>query len=165
VLHVSNYTRAFFSLQTVFVPSEDGRLYALTAATGAVLWQYSTAGPILTPALMTPSGDVLVTSTDTRVHIVHAGNGTARFLLATGWEVRGVLPRTCTGSAVWWMGARSRINHINFVPSLWAMHVWWKDTGNDILSLSSLLAMQIRTPAVVMADGRAVVASTDFTLR
>lgn len=54
----------------LYVALQDGRVHALTAATGAARWFYRTGGEVLAPPVVAPDGTVYITSTDMNVHAV-----------------------------------------------------------------------------------------------
>lgn len=77
---------------TVYVGSEDGKLYAIDDATGTQKWAYATGGAILSsPAvadLAAPDDDVvLVGSGDNKLHAVYAATGTVKWTYETGGNV------------------------------------------------------------------------------
>lgn len=80
--------------RTVFVGTEDGTLYALAAADGAVRWTYDVGSPARSPAVGPPGGDsgggdriVYVGDHDGGVAAVSAVDGAERWTVELGGEV------------------------------------------------------------------------------
>jgi hypothetical protein len=59
----------------VFVGADDGNLYALNAASGKVLWKYSTGGPIIASPIVSINEIVYVGSTDGYIYALYAETG------------------------------------------------------------------------------------------
>jgi outer membrane protein assembly factor BamB len=71
----------------LYVGSDDGKLYALDAKTGAQRWVYATKGPVRSsPAVA--AGIVYINSQDGFVHAVDATTGTARWTFGHPGERR-----------------------------------------------------------------------------
>lgn len=72
----------------VYVGSDDGALYALDAATGAVRWKFSTGGPVEASPLI--AGDaVYFGSSDDAMYALDARTGALRWKQATGDRILG----------------------------------------------------------------------------
>ncbi|WP_127579559.1 outer membrane protein assembly factor BamB family protein [Paenibacillus koleovorans] len=77
---------------TVYVGSEDGKLYAINDSNGTQKWAYTTGGAIISsPAvvnLAAPADDVvLIGSNDNKLHAVYATTGTVKWTYETGGSV------------------------------------------------------------------------------
>ncbi|MFO1338366.1 MAG: PQQ-binding-like beta-propeller repeat protein [Burkholderiaceae bacterium] len=76
-----------FADGVVYIGSDDGKLYALDAATGRQRWQHRTGGPVSSsPAVA--GGLVYVLSYDGRLHALDAASGAMRWKFATEGERR-----------------------------------------------------------------------------
>jgi outer membrane protein assembly factor BamB len=76
-----------YSQGTIYFGSDDGRLYAVDAATGVQRWMFATKGPVpSSPAVS--GGLVYVTSYDGNFYAVDAGTGRLKWKFATGGERR-----------------------------------------------------------------------------
>jgi len=91
-------TRPVVSGDLVIVASEDARVYALDAATGAERWRVRTDGPVVSsPAL---AGDVvLIGSDDQNVYAFDVGTGERRWTYAAGDAVEAPVAATDDGWA------------------------------------------------------------------
>jgi outer membrane protein assembly factor BamB len=67
---------------TVYVGSDDGKVYALDAARGYLRWSYATGGSVSGPAVS--GGTVYVGSWDDKVYALDAATGHRRWSYATG---------------------------------------------------------------------------------
>lgn len=54
----------------VFIPCEDGKLYALDAKTGSLLWSYDANSPLLGSPAVRPGGRVYVGASDGKLHAI-----------------------------------------------------------------------------------------------
>lgn len=71
---------------TVFVGSDDGRLYALDAASGALIWQHQTDGPVFSSPVVA-DGIVYVGSEDGRLYALDSATGNRVWQYATGASI------------------------------------------------------------------------------
>lgn len=72
----------------VFVPSQDGGLYAVDARSGEVLWRFATLGPVQCEPLYDAEDDaVYFGSTDGALYKVNGQNGELIYRFATNAEV------------------------------------------------------------------------------
>ncbi len=70
----------------LYIGSDDGNVYALSAATGAQLWNYTTGNPVdSSPAVV--NGIVYVGSLDENVYALNAGTGVQLWSYRTGYLV------------------------------------------------------------------------------
>lgn len=79
-------TRPAIHGNTLYVGSEDHRLYALNATTGATRWRVSTDGPVSSSPVVA-DGTVYFGSDDGHVWAVSAENGRVRWKVRTGGPV------------------------------------------------------------------------------
>jgi outer membrane protein assembly factor BamB len=71
---------------TVYIGSDDAKVYALDAATGDLRWSYTTRAAVeSSPAVV--GGTVYIGSNDDRVYALDAATGRLRWTYATGSEV------------------------------------------------------------------------------
>jgi outer membrane protein assembly factor BamB len=118
---------------TLYVPSEDGDVYAVDAATGAQRWAFRTGGPVWsTPAVA--DGTVVVGSTDDRVYALDARTGRERWRFATGSDV--VSSPAVAGGLVY-VGSD---DHRVYALSLRTGRVRWAFTTGDRASGSPVVA-------------------------
>lgn len=151
----------------VYVGSEEGRLYALDARTGALRWGFQTHGAIhSSPAVA--DGVVVFVSRDGNAYAVDAATGAERWKFATGGE------RWYEGKGVNFMSPRAQT-----VPDVWDLFhsspVVWQGkaifgSGDGAVYAVELAtgkqAWRHRTGDVVhaspaVADGRVFVGSFD----
>ncbi len=88
----------------VFVPSYDRHLYALDAATGAVVWRAAARGGFFSSPVVVPGQEptVLALAWDHELHGVDAATGKERFRFFTGrplWDVSGLDASTWSSPA------------------------------------------------------------------
>jgi len=67
----------------VYAGSQDGNIYALNAGTGALLWNYTTYGPVYGSPVVA-NGVVYVGSDDSNVYALNASTGALLWLYPTG---------------------------------------------------------------------------------
>ena len=70
---------------TVYVGSDDGKVYALNAATEQVRWTYTTGSSVSSPAVA--GGTVYIGSWDHKVYALNAATGQVRWTYTTGGYV------------------------------------------------------------------------------
>lgn len=71
----------------IFMPSNDGALYAFSTTNGQIVWSYITNGPLVNSAGYA-NGRVFVGSTDKAVHAVSASNGSYLWSYVTRGTVK-----------------------------------------------------------------------------
>ncbi len=77
--------------RSLFVPSLDGKLYAVNLATGAQLWTpFDTGGAILSTPVVIGSQVVVASDADT-LYLLSASNGSVQWSFEIGADVRGPL--------------------------------------------------------------------------
>ena len=80
----------------VYVGSTDGKVYALKASTGVLLWSYTTGGEVdSSPAVA--NGVVYFGSWDYNVYALNASTGALLWSYATGYQVVPSSPAVANG--------------------------------------------------------------------
>ncbi len=80
----------------VYVGSDDGNIYCLSAATGAHIWSYTTGGAVKSsPAVV--DGKVYVGSDDNKLHCLNATDGALIWNCTTGATMRYSSPAVANG--------------------------------------------------------------------
>jgi outer membrane protein assembly factor BamB len=69
----------------VYIGSQDGKVYCVSAATGALVWNYTTGGGVRSPAVV--DGWVYVGSWDDKVYCLDAADGAFRWSRTTSGAV------------------------------------------------------------------------------
>jgi len=81
---------------SIFVGSDDGKVYALNAATGAQRWAFATGGYVSSSSAVSPDGaSIFVGSGDNKVYALNAATGAQRWAFETGsvvWSSPAVRP-------------------------------------------------------------------------
>jgi outer membrane protein assembly factor BamB len=128
----------------VFVGSDDAKVYALNASTGALLWSYTTGGYVYSsPAVA--SGVVYVGSLDDKVYALNASTGAYKWSYKTGnW----VASSPAVASGIVYVGSTD--GKVYALNAATGAYVWSYATGGSMFYTS---------PAV--ADGRVYVGSYD----
>ncbi|MFZ6030926.1 MAG: PQQ-binding-like beta-propeller repeat protein [Chloroflexota bacterium] len=85
---VSSRVQPIVAANLVFLPSNDGSLYALNTSNGQTAWHYATGGALVNSAGYA-GGKVFFGSTDRYVYAVNANNGTLAWRYLTGGTVKG----------------------------------------------------------------------------
>jgi hypothetical protein len=73
---------------TVYVGSDDGKLYALDPADGAPKWTYAAGGAVASSPAVAADGTVYVGSDDGNVYALDPADGSVKWMCATGGPVR-----------------------------------------------------------------------------
>jgi putative pyrroloquinoline-quinone binding quinoprotein len=84
---VSTRVQPIIAQSLVFLPSNDGTLYALGAANGQVVWSYATAGALVN-SVAYADGRVFVGSTDRSIYGLDASDGSLVWEYETGSTVK-----------------------------------------------------------------------------
>jgi outer membrane protein assembly factor BamB len=113
----------------VFVGSDDHRLHAVDAATGAARWIYVTGDDITSSPAVSADGVVYVGSWDYRLHAVFADNGTAKWVYDIGSVVRSSPAIAPDGSTVY-VGAWD--NNLHAVNAADGTRRWIATTGGSV---------------------------------
>lgn len=84
---VSSRVQPIIAQGLIFMPSNDGSLYALSTANGAVVWSYASQGPLVNSAGY-ENGRVFFGSTDGYIYALNAANGSLVWRYKTGSTVK-----------------------------------------------------------------------------
>lgn len=133
---VSVRVQPVIAYNKVYLPSDDGKLYAYDANTGTLAWSYATNGPLVDSAAVdnsTTQGTVYFGSTDNNLYAVNATTGTLQWKFATQGKIR-VTPVYASG-VVYTGSDDGNIYAINSNGSL----KWQQAFGQPILENPALL--------------------------
>ena len=123
---------------TVYVGSEDDKVYALDAATGHVRWTYTTGrGVGASPAVA--DGTVYVSSTDHKVYALDAATGHVRWTYPTGLVVGSSLSLSSpavAGGTVYFGSGESKVYALDAATG----HVRWTHTTGTLVLSSPAVA-------------------------
>ena len=75
---------------TVYVGSEDTKLYAINGKTGVKLWEFKTGGPVESSPAIGPDGTVYVGSNDNKLYAIKTDS---KGLAKSPWPMRGQTPQ------------------------------------------------------------------------
>jgi outer membrane protein assembly factor BamB len=113
---------------TVYIGSDDDKVYALNAATGRLRWSYSTAGAVeSSPAVA--GGTVYIGSFDHKVYALNAATGHLRWSYSTAGAV---VSRPAVAAGTVYVGSfDDRVYALNAATG----HLRWSyTTGSDVYS-------------------------------
>ncbi|MFF4307808.1 PQQ-binding-like beta-propeller repeat protein [Streptomyces sp. NPDC001601] len=131
---------------TVYVGSDDGKVYGLDAATGAKKWAHATGDAVFSsPAVV--GGTVYVGSTDRTLYALHTATGSERWTYTTGGIV-GSSPAVVGGTV--YVGSDD--GKVYALDAATGTERWTYTTGGAVWS----------SPTVV--DGTVYIGSDDHTL-
>jgi outer membrane protein assembly factor BamB len=138
---------------TVFVGSDDGKIYALALDTGAVRWSFATGGPVEASPLVR-GGIVYVGSSDATFYALDAATGAVRWKYVTEAKILGGAnwsPATKAHGERVLVGSYDHKLHC--VDAVTGRKVWTFQTENYVHA----------TPAIV--NGQAIFGGCDGVLR
>ncbi len=72
---------------TVYIGSDDEKVYALNGATGKMRWSFTTGGMVRSSPAIGDDGTVYVGSVDSKVYALNGGTGTKKWSFSTGDSV------------------------------------------------------------------------------
>eukprot|EP00947_MAST-08B_sp_MAST-8B-sp1_P002208 g2208.t1 len=120
---------------TVFVGSDDRKLYAINTADGTKKWEFVTRDKVLSsPALSSDGATVFVGSRDNRLYAINTADGTKKWEFATGGDVYSSPALSSDGATVFVASDANKLYAFNTADGT---KKWEFLTGGDVPALSS----------------------------
>ncbi len=150
------YGAPVFGNDAVYFGAHDGNVYALNAKTGAPLWRFETADPIVGALTVTDGGKLYVGSTDGILYTITVAD-------CTSTCPAGAVETFDTGSSIW--GAPLVIDTAVYVPAMnGRLYALNPDTLQPLEGFSFEAAAGLLTDPVEATDGVILVGGIDEKL-